>query len=390
MQAIANSINTFSANNDATKANPAVKKSNSLGEPMGFQQFEQKLDRADTSKDDQLDTTEQENVMNSPITAEGQAQPVVSDTYLAQLKRMMGGQAGSPEKTAGDVALNAIEGKANPQSELKGQALLAALTQQAQLQGDQQKFGQHIVPAANQAAADSRLEAGKLEPEQVLQQLLANKKLDGNKSADLMPAIQQLMESGKLEGQMPALERLIAANQAHSQGLHASVTPSFQHLSASSTEQAAKMAAQQFHASVDISEPEWGRDLVEQLRSRIQFSKADHLQQAHVRLDPPELGKLDINLRMDGDKVSVHFTAAHPQLREALMANAERLRMDFDGSQLQLGDVSVSSGQQQGQHSRGSHGNEEEVIAANQTVITQAGNHHHKAQADASRFESVV
>lgn len=127
-------------------------------------------------------------------------------------------------------------------------------------------------------------------------------------------------------------------------------------------------AAQQLYAGVDITQPEWGRDLVEQLRSRMQLSKTDQIQHAHVRLDPPELGRLEVNLRLDGDKVSVHFTAAHPQLREALAANADRLRFDFDGSQMQLADVSVSSGLYQQSHQH-SGTDDESGIMANQSMI---------------------
>jgi flagellar hook-length control protein FliK len=127
-------------------------------------------------------------------------------------------------------------------------------------------------------------------------------------------------------------------------------------------------AAQQLYAGVDVTQPEWGRDLVEQLRSRMQLSKTDQIQHAHVRLDPPELGRLEVNLRLDGDKVSVHFTAAHPQLREALAANADKLRFDFDGSQMQLADVSVSSGLYQQSHQH-SGTDDEPGIMASQSMI---------------------
>ncbi|MEH6531102.1 MAG: flagellar hook-length control protein FliK [Photobacterium frigidiphilum] len=148
--------------------------------------------------------------------------------------------------------------------------------------------------------------------------------------------------------------------------------------------------SQQLQASVDITKPEWGRDLVEQLRSRLQLSKSDQIQHAHIRLDPPELGRLDVSLRMDGDKVSVHFTAAHPQLREALAANADRLRFDFDGSQMQLTDVSVSSGMYQQSQQQSGQSDEPEIMT-NQFITASEKTDQRSAMATSvGRYESMI
>ena len=125
--------------------------------------------------------------------------------------------------------------------------------------------------------------------------------------------------------------------------------------------------------ALDINKPQWGDALIEQLRQRIQVQAGNKLQHAQIRLDPPELGKLDISLRMDGDKLSVQFTAAHPQLREALLAGSDRLRQDFSQAQMNLIDVSVSGGlpQQGRQGQQEAAGHEGPVIrrATSQSTI---------------------
>lgn len=123
--------------------------------------------------------------------------------------------------------------------------------------------------------------------------------------------------------------------------------------------------------ALDINKPQWGDALIEQLRQRIQVQAGNKLQHAQIRLDPPELGKLDISLRMDGDKLSVQFTAAHPQLREALLAGSDRLRQDFSQAQMNLIDVSVSGGQSQ----QGRQSQQEESFGADVPVIRRTASH---------------
>ncbi|MDD1793572.1 flagellar hook-length control protein FliK [Enterovibrio sp. ZSDZ42] len=170
------------------------------------------------------------------------------------------------------------------------------------------------------------------------------------------------------------------------QSLQANVRAPAQNLVATSSTTAP--TAQQLSASVDITQPEWGRELVDQLRARLRFNSQDNVQLAHVRLDPPELGKLDITLRMEGDKLSVHIAAAHPQLREALSAHADRLRFDIEQSQLQLADVSVSSGLQQDQGQSQSEQGDNRTVMSNH--IGESSLSLSSDRGGLSRYESVV
>lgn len=53
---------------------------------------------------------------------------------------------------------------------------------------------------------------------------------------------------------------------------------------------------------------------------------------ATVRLDPPELGKLDLFVKVDGDKLSVSITATNATTREAILQTTDRLRQDLLGN----------------------------------------------------------
>ncbi|TKB47807.1 flagellar hook-length control protein FliK [Ferrimonas sediminicola] len=69
-----------------------------------------------------------------------------------------------------------------------------------------------------------------------------------------------------------------------------------------------------------------GRQMLAPLREQLRFSLEQGITKAEVRLDPPELGRIDLSVRHEGDRITVQLTAANPLVREALAAGAERLR----------------------------------------------------------------
>ena len=77
------------------------------------------------------------------------------------------------------------------------------------------------------------------------------------------------------------------------------------------------------------------------LGSRLQMMIGQNVQSAEIRLDPPELGALDIKIKVSNDVASVNITSPHTQVREALETAVPRLREMFAESGLSLGDVNV-------------------------------------------------
>lgn len=77
------------------------------------------------------------------------------------------------------------------------------------------------------------------------------------------------------------------------------------------------------------------------LGSRLQMMVSQNIQSAEIRLDPPELGALDIKIKVVNDVATVNITSAHTQVKEALETAVPRLREMFEESGLALGDVNV-------------------------------------------------
>lgn len=88
---------------------------------------------------------------------------------------------------------------------------------------------------------------------------------------------------------------------------------------------------------------QWGQQLLDTLRERVEMQVNQQVKQAHIRLDPPELGRLELTVRLDGDHLSVQINANHAQLRDALLQAGDRLRAALMPQH--AGGVSVDVGQ---------------------------------------------
>jgi len=72
---------------------------------------------------------------------------------------------------------------------------------------------------------------------------------------------------------------------------------------------------------------------------------------AHIRLDPPDLGVIEVRVSVNGDQASIAFTSPHTTVRDSVEAAIPRLRDMLGEGGLQLADVSVG-------HRSNGHGRE--------------------------------
>ncbi|MBF7072375.1 flagellar hook-length control protein FliK [Glaciecola sp. MH2013] len=109
--------------------------------------------------------------------------------------------------------------------------------------------------------------------------------------------------------------------------------------------------------AVNIFKPEGQQQLSEKVRWMV---NSKHLS-AEIRLDPPDLGGMNIKVNLSGDSASVNFVVQSQQAREALDQAVPRLREMLEEQGIELGQSSV----EQDSSGRGQQGQDPEQQIAN-------------------------
>ncbi|WP_256612669.1 flagellar hook-length control protein FliK [Vibrio ostreae] len=94
---------------------------------------------------------------------------------------------------------------------------------------------------------------------------------------------------------------------------------------------------------IDTQAGKWGEQMLQVLQDRVTLQAQQNLQEAKIRLDPPDLGKLDLTVRVEGDRLSVQIHANSAATREALMQVSDRLRAELQNQNFVHVDVNVGS-----------------------------------------------
>lgn len=117
------------------------------------------------------------------------------------------------------------------------------------------------------------------------------------------------------------------------QGISASLSSSSTALAA--TTQTAVIQSQM--TPLNLSQNAWETNLA----SRLQMLIGQNVQTAEIRLDPPDLGILEIKIKITNDVATVNISSQHAHVKEALEAAIPKLREMFEQSGVALGDVNV-------------------------------------------------
>ncbi|MGL5774350.1 MAG: flagellar hook-length control protein FliK, partial [Aeromonas veronii] len=100
------------------------------------------------------------------------------------------------------------------------------------------------------------------------------------------------------------------------------------------------------------NQSQWGQQLVSLLQDKVELQVNQQVKQAHIRLDPPELGRLELTVKLDGDRLNVQLSVTNPAVRDALIQSMERLRMSLAPHHAGGVEVNVGQGGEQGQQER--------------------------------------
>lgn len=123
----------------------------------------------------------------------------------------------------------------------------------------------------------------------------------------------------------------------------------------------APRAAEQPIASLNVAAPVRSEGFGDALSQQVVWMTGKDAEIAELRLDPPDLGPVEVRVKISGDDATVMFASPFPEVREAIEGSLARLREAMAAAGLNLGEASVSheSFREQAQHqgAAGSHGN---------------------------------
>lgn len=88
-----------------------------------------------------------------------------------------------------------------------------------------------------------------------------------------------------------------------------------------------------------LGQPQWHEDVGQKLTWMV----GNNRQQADLVLTPPQLGRIEVSLTMNGDQASAIFTSPNPIVRDALENSLHRLREVLAEAGVSLGQTQVGS-----------------------------------------------
>ncbi|GLX12955.1 hypothetical protein Pstr01_11940 [Pseudomonas straminea] len=91
-----------------------------------------------------------------------------------------------------------------------------------------------------------------------------------------------------------------------------------------------------------VPQAQWGERMIGALRDSVELQFRNGLQQATIRLDPAELGRVEIQLSHEAGRLQVQIQAGQADVVRLLQQTSERLRQDLVGQTFV--DVSVQVG----------------------------------------------
>ena len=94
---------------------------------------------------------------------------------------------------------------------------------------------------------------------------------------------------------------------------------------------------------LEMAAPVGSREFGTEMGSRLVWMATNNHQVAELRIDPPQLGPVEVRLSIANDQASLSFASPHAAVRDAIQASLPRLQDMLQGLGISLGNVSVGA-----------------------------------------------
>ena len=105
-----------------------------------------------------------------------------------------------------------------------------------------------------------------------------------------------------------------------------------------SMQESSSVLAKELSLEVPMGQPKWEQAL----GNRVQWMINNNHLRAELRLNPPQLGPLDVRISIEGEQTSINFASPHGLVRESLENALPQLREMLSATGLNQVDVNVS------------------------------------------------
>lgn len=140
-------------------------------------------------------------------------------------------------------------------------------------------------------------------------------------------------------------------------------------------------------------ETKWGEQLLQALRDNVELQMQQRVQNTTIRLDPPELGMMEITLSHELGRLNVQISAQHSDVVRLLQQTSDRLRHELVAQNFTQVDVEISGGQtsqQQSQRDQARLFSEQSVLANQHNADHSSADHLAPEQQKSVRHSDVL
>ena len=112
-------------------------------------------------------------------------------------------------------------------------------------------------------------------------------------------------------------------------------------------------------------------DAAKMLQERVSSMLSINNKVAEIRLDPPEMGSMQIRIRSDAEQAQINFVVQNQQAKEALEQSLPRLREMLAQQGIDLGESTISYGEPGGQGAEQNDDNDSRRLANNELTTDE-------------------